>query len=135
MFTCIIDRFNSLELIDKILLIVLVVSLVAKLIGDIASWIICRRLNTDKTYACKCIHLDSQQHDNCSIPVFKKKYFKEQHCNKKACPGYSVSSYSIDQIKQLYKFPFWILTILKSVSELSTIILIVRTLLLNVSKS
>lgn len=135
MYASILNNFNSLALLDQILFIILVVSLLAKWIGDIVVWVICRKLNTDKTHVGKCIYLDSQQEDNCSIPTFEKKYFKNRHCNKKSCPGYRVWNYTIDQIKQIHRVPFWILTFIKSVSELSSVILIIRTLLLSVPNS
>lgn len=135
MFTSILENFNSLESIDKILFIILVVSFSAKWISDIITWVVCKKINTDKTLDGKCIHLDSRQKDNCSIPCFRKKYFKDCHCNKKACPGYRVRNYTIDQIKQINRVLFGILTFLKAVSELSAAILIIRTLLFSASKS
>ena len=135
MHISILDKFCALQLLDQVLFVILVVSLSAKWIGEIIAWIICRRMNSDKTYVGKCIHLDSQRVDNCSIPTFKKKHFINQRCNKKACPGYRVWNYTIDEIKQIYRIPFLALTFLKSVSELSSVILIIRTLLLSVSKS
>lgn len=134
MIVSILDSFNALELLDQILFIILVVSLLAKWISEIVAWVICRKINTDKTHDGKCIYLDSEQKDKCSIPFFQKKYFKNRHCNKIKCPGYRVRNYTIDQIKQIYRVPFWILTFLKAVSELSAVILIVRTLLFSVPK-
>lgn len=127
------EWFCNLQLLDRILFVILIISLSAKWIGDIVCWIFCRRFNRDKEYKGKCIYLDSKSIDSCSVPIFNKKYFENRHCNKNKCPGYRVSNYSIDEIKQIYRIPFLILTLIKLVSELSTVILIIRTLLMSAS--
>lgn len=129
MFGWTYETFINLECLDKVLIVVLILSLLCKGIGEIICWIVCKSYNRDKTYKKPCIYLASGKIHECKLPKCKSKYFTSERCNKKKCPGYRTSNYSIEQIKTVRKWPFIILTICKWISELSTVLLIFRTLL------
>lgn len=120
--------FIRLTVLDRILLVILIISLLFKGITELVCWAICKRFNKDKTFKKKCIHLKSEKMHHCNLPKCKEKFFKEEGCNKKKCPGYRTSDFSIEQIKHIYCFPFWAVTFSKWTSELSTVLLLVRTL-------
>ena len=123
--------FFDLALLDKILIIILGISIFAKWIGDLLTWFMCRRLNRDKSCKKQCIYLNTENDHDCTLEVYRQKYFINHGCSKKRCPGYRTSNNSIDDLKKLYKWRFLILAIFKWISEISTIILIIRTLIIS----
>lgn len=132
MFAFMYDWLLKIDLLDRVLLIILIVSVIAKAISEFVCWYLCKKHNTDRKHQEKCVHLKSVGiKQDCSLNKCKSKFFIGEKCNKKRCPGYMVSNYSIDEIKQIYKFPFILVTILKWTSELTTVLLIIRTLLNN----
>lgn len=122
------DTFTKLTLLDRVLLIILILALLFKAITEIVCWVICKDFNTDKSYKKPCIHLKSGKTHDCSLSKCKTKYFQNEGCKKQKCSGYRTSNYSIEQIKQIYKFPFYTVTMCKWISELSTVLLLIRTL-------
>ncbi len=127
----ILESFMQIDLLDKILLIILILSLLFKGVGEIVCRAICKNFNTDKTYSKQCIYLVSGKTHDCKLQKCKKKYFKDEKCNKEKCVGYRTSEYTIEQIKLLHKLPFILMTSFKWISDLSTILLIIRTLLIS----
>lgn len=129
MFEWLQETFGSLESLDKILFLILIISLLCKGLGEIICWVICKNFNVDKKYKKPCIYLVSGKKHECKLLKYKTKYFSSELCNKEKCPGYRTTNYSIEQIKTVRKWPFIILTICKWISDLSTVLLIFRTLL------
>lgn len=129
MFQVIYESFLKLECLDQILLLILIFSLLCKGIGVILCWYISKNFNRDKTRKRPCIYLDTRKKHDCKVPKCKEKYFVSECCNKKKCPGYRTSDYSIEEIKSISKWPFMVLTICKWISDLSAVLLIIRTLL------
>ena len=128
MISWIIDSYMKIDLLNQILLLVLIISLFFKGIGEITCWVICKNFNVDKTYTKRCIYLISGQTHDCKLLKYKKKYFKNEECSKEKCPGYRTSEFSIEEIKKISKFPFILLTTCKWISDLSAILLLIRTL-------
>lgn len=130
MFKFLYDSFVSLDYIEKSLLIILILSILFKGIGEIICWIICKNFNKDKTYSKPCIYLKRGKKHDCELQTFKNKYFilTSEECDKENCPGYRTSNYSIEEIKSLKKIPFAILTTCKWIADLSSILLIIKTL-------
>ena len=50
MFGWTYETFINLECLDKVLIVVLILSLLCKGIGEIICWIVCKSYNRDKTY-------------------------------------------------------------------------------------
>ena len=125
--------FFEMTLLDRILIIVLGTSLLAKWIGDLLSWHACKRLNRDKSGTKQCIYLNTENDHECTLERFSERYFIKHGCDKKHCSGYRTSNISIEDLKKLYKCRFLILTIIKWISETSTIILLIRTLIISYS--
>lgn len=125
--------FVNMALLDQILIIVFSVSLLAKWIGDLTSWHVCKQLNRDKNGDKQCIYLDTDNDHECRLEVYNKKYFVNHKCDKIHCAGYRTSSLSIDELKTIYKGRFLFLTIIKWISEISTFVLIIRTLIISYS--
>lgn len=129
MLKTICQEFLKIQLLDQILLIVLTVSVIAKGVYEIVCWHLCKHYNTDKHYKEKCIYLANENKQECQLVKCKEKYFVNKKCNKEKCPGYRISNFSIEDIKQLHKFWFLLCNTLKWVSEIATVILIARTLI------
>ena len=132
MFACMYNWLLRIDLLDRILLIILIVSVIAKAISEFICWYLCKKHNTDRKHQAKCVYLKSVgMEQDCNLNKCKNKFFIGEKCNKKRCPGYRTSNHTIDEIKQIYKFPFISVTLLKWISELTTILLVIRTLLNN----
>lgn len=123
------NSFSNLGLLDKTLFFIVLISLIAKLALDIVCRHIQKKYNIDPEYKKPCVFLQKGKLHDCSIYKYRKKYFINNGCNKRRCPGYRTKNSSIEEIKQIYKWPFVFYTLIKWVSELSTVILIFRTIL------
>lgn len=122
------DTFINLDCLEKVLLITLIISLLCKGVVEIICWVTCKNFNRDKSHIKPCIYLKRGKKQDCNLQEFKHKHFLSEECNKQKCPGYRTSNYSIDEIKSLKKVPFITLTICKWIADLSTVLLIIKTL-------
>lgn len=129
MFQATYKLFLKLDCLDCVLLLILLFALLCKGMVEIICWCISKNFNRDKNFRLPCIYLNTQNNHDCRLLKYKEKYFVSERCNKNKCPGYRTSSYSIEEIKLISKWPFVILTACKWISELSTVLLIIRTLL------
>lgn len=133
LFQSIYATFLSLNCLDRVLLLILFFSLLFKLLGEVVCWLVSKNFNKDKMCNKPCIYLESKKKHDCKIPKCKVKYFINEQCNKKKCPGYRTSDFAIEEIKSINKWPFIILTACKWISDLSAVLLIIRTLLNSVT--
>ena len=125
-----IELFNRLNNIDKSLLAVLLVSLFFKYANSIIIFIVLKNKTKDKERSKKCIHLivqDKQQY--CEHDYFSNKYFINNKCEKKKCSGYKTSNFTINDLKESNIWWSMFISISNTTAELSSIILIIRTLL------
>lgn len=124
------DLLLELKCLDRVLLIILLLSLLCKAIWEIVCWNISKYYNKDKKHILPCVYLETtkKHNHNCKMVKYKEKYFINECCNKSKCPGYRTSNYFIDEIKSISKWPFIVLTVVKWISDLSAVVLIIRTL-------
>ncbi len=123
-----IDLICKINAFDKFLILLLLISILAKILSKTYGIILLRRYNHKYQQRTEpCLHLKLDSPPECKLSKHRKKHFINQGCSAD-CPGYTKEKLTSEDIKTLYNIPFIISTILDFTSDLSTIILIIRTL-------
>lgn len=119
---------EKISYLDKILLVVLMVSVLFKIIYEIICWSIVRKYTRDKKGKSQCIYLSNK---NGTQKCFFSKMTADNNysCKKRKCSTYKTVDLTINDIKEGNKFVFFITLFINWISQLSSIILIIRTLI------
>lgn len=119
----------SLGKVNIILLVLLGISLFAKYLLKLISWLITQRLSKDKQHEKKCLYLKQNHNQHlCQLP-YGEKYLDRNLCNKKKCPAYKTSFYSFEDWKNAKFCRFLLISSIENCSELVSVILIIYNLL------
>lgn len=116
---------------DMVLWIILFVSLICKILSKISEHIIIKHYTKDKSYQKQCIHYQLNSHNKfeCVLPICNNKYYIDFKCNRKACPGYRISTLSFEELKKSSTMLFVLFSLAEWLADLSAIILIAKNLL------
>lgn len=127
-------EINNMRCVDLILIIVLIISFISKIIMQLILKSLYKKNNKDCEFKRPCIYLDSffsqtSVSQRCRWSRLSKKYFLNERCQKERCPGYKTENFSIEEIMQLNRKNSFLLMFFDVLSQLSTVIILIRTLL------
>lgn len=124
----------KIDILDSILLFLLFVSILARVIKKIIILCIEQKMNNEgaqNNIPCK-YKVKSQENTNvfiCNNFFYKSKNWIKGTCEQKLCSGYRNPKIHIDEIVSLSLFLNLIFMILDFIGNISTFILIIRTLI------
>ena len=131
-----ISAVKTLQFMDKVLLSVVLISILLKVLFNIAvavgeCYIEKRYEDGERVIQCKNLHKDKNNKFKCMSPYYNKYNFKARNniCKPDECDGYRAVNVDGKVLMRTYPFfPMWEIVV-EALRDVSTVVLVVRTLM------
>ena len=123
-------KIASLQLFDKVLLGIVVISLILNIIKEIVITSVNEHLRKIPGTKCRFLYRNEQGKYTCINEFYNHRYFEENGgiCSQSSCRGYYSNTNIEDILSTHWIYPYLSVSI-SVISQLSSVVLIIRTLL------